>query len=56
MRGILNMGRSEIDSLVVSKNGIWIVEVKSHIGSIYGEEEDNVWDYERANGQDEKIH
>lgn len=50
-----NMGRSEIDSLVVSKNGIWIVEVKSHIGSIYGEEEDNVWDYERANGQDDEI-
>lgn len=50
-----NMGRSEIDSLVVSKNGIWIVEVKSHIGSIYGEEEDNVWDYERANGQDGEI-
>lgn len=49
-----NMGRSEIDSLVVSKNGIWIVEVKSHIGSIYGEE-DNVWDYERANGQDDEI-
>lgn len=49
------MGRSEIDSLVVSKNGIWIVEVKSHIGSIYGEEEDNVWDYERANGQDDEI-
>ena len=50
-----NMGRSEIDSLVVSKNGIWIVEVKSHIGSIYGEEEDNVWDYKRANGQDDEI-
>ena len=50
-----NMGRSEIDSLVVSKNGIWIVEVKSHVGSIYGEEEDNVWDYERANGQDDEI-
>lgn len=50
-----NMGRSEIDSLVVSKNGIWIAEVKSHIGSIYGEEEDNVWDYERANGQDDEI-
>lgn len=50
-----NMGRSEIDSLVVSKNGIWIVEVKSHIGSIYGEEEDNVWDYERANRQDDEI-
>lgn len=50
-----NMRRSEIDSLVVSKNGIWIVEVKSHIGSIYGEEEDNVWDYERANGQDDEI-
>lgn len=50
-----NMGRSEIDSLVVSKNGIWIVEVKSHIGSIYGEEEDNIWDYERANGQDDEI-
>lgn len=50
-----NMGKSEIDSLVVSKNGIWIVEVKSHIGSIYGEEEDNVWDYERANGQDDEI-
>lgn len=50
-----NMGRSEIDSLVVSKNGIWIVEVKSHIGSIYGEEEDNVWDYERTNGQDDEI-
>ena len=50
-----NMGRFEIDSLVVSKNGIWIVEVKSHIGSIYGEEEDNVWDYERANGQDDEI-
>lgn len=50
-----NMGRSEIDSLVASKNGIWIVEVKSHIGSIYGEEEDNVWDYERANGQDDEI-
>lgn len=50
-----NMGRSEIDSLVVSKNGIWIVEVKSHIGCIYGEEEDNVWDYERANGQDDEI-
>lgn len=50
-----NMGRSEIDSLVVSKNGIWIVEVKSHIGTIYGEEEDNVWDYERANGQDDEI-
>lgn len=50
-----NMGRSEIDSLVVSKNGIWIVEVKSHIGSIYGEEEDNLWDYERANGQDDEI-
>ena len=50
-----NIGKSEIDSLVVSKNGIWIVEVKSHIGSIYGEEEDNVWDYERANGQDDEI-
>lgn len=48
-------GKSEIDSLVMSKNGVWIVEVKSHIGSIYGEEEDNVWDYERANGQDDEI-
>lgn len=50
-----NKGRSEIDSLVVSKNGIWIVEVKSHIGSIYGEEEDNVWDYDRGNGPDGEI-
>lgn len=50
-----NMGRSEIDSLVVSKNGIWIVEVKSHIGSIYGQEENNYWDYERANGQKDEI-
>lgn len=50
-----SQGKSEIDSLVMSKNGVWIVEVKSHIGSIYGEEEDNVWDYERANGQDDEI-
>lgn len=50
-----SQGKSEIDSLVMSKNGVWIVEVKSHIGSVYGEEEDNYWDYERANGQDDKI-
>lgn len=35
--------RSEIDSLVISKYGIWIVEVKNHRGVIYGEANSQTW-------------
>lgn len=35
--------QSEIDSLVISKYGIWIVEVKNHRGVIYGEANSQTW-------------
>lgn len=35
--------RTEIDSLVVSKYGLWIFEVKNYTGYIDGEFEDNTW-------------
>ena len=41
----INMGdrRAEIDSLVLSKYGIWIIEVKNYKGYIYGDVKDSKW-------------
>ena len=36
-------GRSELDMLVISHNGIIIVEVKNHSGTIFGSWKSDVW-------------
>lgn len=38
-----NHNRSEIDMLMVGKNGVLIVEVKNHSGAICGSEKDEYW-------------
>lgn len=35
--------RTEIDSLIINKNGIFIVEVKNYNGRLYGDAEDYEW-------------
>lgn len=36
--------RTEIDSLIINKNGIFIVEVKNYNGKLYGDADDREWD------------
>lgn len=35
--------RTEIDSLIINKNGIFIVEVKNYNGKLYGDADDYEW-------------
>jgi len=36
-------GRAELDHVIVGKNGVFVVEVKNHNGTITGNEEDRSW-------------
>ncbi len=35
--------QTEIDNLIINKNGIFIIEVKNYSGEIFGEEDDSEW-------------
>ena len=42
--------KTELDNLIVNKNGIFIVEVKSYSGELYGIKEDRLWLKQRFSG------
>lgn len=35
--------RTELDKVIINKNGIFIIEVKNYSGTIYGEKDDEYW-------------
>lgn len=42
--------KTELDNLIVNRNGIFIVEVKSYSGELYGVKEDRLWLKQRFSG------
>lgn len=36
-------GTTELDHVIIGENGVFVVEVKNHNGSVYGREEDHTW-------------
>ncbi|MBQ1287525.1 MAG: NERD domain-containing protein, partial [Erysipelotrichaceae bacterium] len=42
--------KTELDNLIVNRNGIFIVEVKSYSGELYGIREDRQWLKQRFSG------
>lgn len=35
--------KTELDNVIINKNGIFIIEVKNYSGQLYGEEDDKEW-------------
>ena len=40
---ILNGKSTQIDHIVVNKNGVFVIETKNYAGIIYGDEKDHKW-------------
>lgn len=44
----VNGKEAEIDNLIINKNGIFIIEVKNYVGTLYGTADDYEWEKEKT--------
>ena len=51
-----NGGTSQIDHLVISEHGIFVIETKNHGGTVIGNEEDLYWEHINSYGKSNKMY